>query len=519
MSTKQRGTPLAKSYSKIIANKPANGYILMIKIWKFINDQLTQFRSCFTRETTFKWFLLVIVGLMSRSDHLGVTSIIRELMLNPAQYNNLIHFFRSDAWKLERLQQKWLEIVLATGSIWHVSGMPILIGDGVSEPKEASRMPGVKKIHQESQDSTKSEYIRGQLFGGLGIMIGNVAKLFSLPLSMSIHDGNDAILEWKKSEYQGDSHVTRLVREACKTASAIGEKCWLLMDAYFLTGPALKAISEEAAKAGKDLVALVTRVKSNYTAWFKPDGANGAVAGKNGKPRLKDSFKIFDLFRTKAECFEEATLMLYGEQEKIKYYCVNLLWNRDLFQEIRFVLVNIEGAQSILACTDLLMDPCKIIELYCLRFKIETFFRAFKQVLSGFSCHFWTRRMPVFKPFAKAADMAATVQAVTADISRKSIVNTYDAIEGFVFFACIAMGLIQLCSLCFSDLINNNEKRWMRTNSNSVPSEETTSINLRFALPTLFNKCDDLAVVKAIKERQFELKAILNDGNKLADAV
>ena len=132
------------------------------------------------------------------------------------------------------------------------------------------------------------------------------------------------------------------------------------------------------------------------------------------------------------------------------------------------------------------------------------------------SYFFWTRRMPAFKPFAKAAEMAATVEAVAADVSRKSIMKTYDAIEGFVFFACIAMGLIQLCALSFSCTINNNEKRWMRTNSNSVPSEETTQINLRYTLSILFDNCDDLVIVKAIKERQFEPKALLSEGNELA---
>ena len=47
--------------------------------------------------------MATIVGLMLRSDHLGTTSIIRDLSLNPACYEALNHFFRSSAWSLESL--------------------------------------------------------------------------------------------------------------------------------------------------------------------------------------------------------------------------------------------------------------------------------------------------------------------------------------------------------------------------------------------------------------------------------
>jgi len=470
----------------------------MIKIWLYINDILKEFRGCFSRKAAFAWFMIAVIGLMTRSDHLGVTSIMRELLLDPNKYTCLIHFFHSSAWKLETVQKKWLEIVKASGLAYYIHGRMVLIGDGVKQAKEAYRMPGVKKLHQESADSTKSEYIRGILFGGLGILVGGAAKLFCLPLSMSIHDGNKAILQWKNSPYKDDSHVTRLIREACHAANALAEPCWLLMDAYFLTEPGLKALAE----AGKGFVTLITRAKDNYSAWWKQDypilNADGTV--KN--PRIRDSFKIMDLFRTRAKDFIEETLTVYGEQKKVRYLCVNLLWRRGLFQEIRFVLVDMDGVKSILACTGLNLDPRVIIELYCYRFKIETFFRSFKQVIAGFACHFWCERMPLYRPFAKAEEMAARVAALAADITCESIKNTYDAIEGFVFFACIAMGLIQLCSLKFSDIINNYESRWLRTFSSTVPSEETTQLCLRNSLRILCDKCDNLALVTAIKGRR-----------------
>jgi hypothetical protein len=39
-------------------------------------------------------------------------------------------------------------------------------------------MPGVKKLHQESDNSSKGEYIHGHLYGGLGILAGKGAKLY-----------------------------------------------------------------------------------------------------------------------------------------------------------------------------------------------------------------------------------------------------------------------------------------------------------------------------------------------------
>ena len=474
----------------------------MIKSWKYIDEILNQFRGCFSREATFQWFMIAIAGLMTRSDHSGVTSIMRELLIDPCKYTSLVHFFHSKGWLLSTIREKWLEIVKTSGIVSYIHGRIVLIGDGVMQAKEASRTPGVKKLHQQSANSTKSEYIRGMLFGGLGILVGGAAKLFCLPLSMSIHDGNEAILKWKSSEYKDDSHVTRLIREACKSAKALGESCWLLMDAYFLSEPGLRAIIEETEKAGKELVVLITRAKDSYTGWWKPDGSIRHKDGTVKNPKIRDAFKIYDLFYKKAESFIEETLTIYGERRKVKYLCVNLLWRKGFFQEIRFVLVDMDGVKTILASTGLDLDPRTIIELYCYRFKIETLFRAFKQVLGGFSCRFWCGRMPIYKPFAKAAQMAAVLAEVTDKISQDSIKSTYDAIEAFVLFACIAMGLIQLCSLKFYNEINKNEKHWLRSKSSTIPSEETTQICLRYSLRTLCDKCDALALVTAIQDHR-----------------
>jgi len=281
-------------------------------------------------------------------------------------------------------------------------------------------MPGVKKLHQESEDSSKSEYIHGHFFGGIGVLVGGLLRQFCLPLSMTLHDGNETILGWENSEYKEDSHVKRLVIEACKIAQSLNEVCLFLLDRYFLTKPALEAIKEASAKCGGIWpVILITRPKENYTAWYKPDTQTDATpegdananneakepkktkrgrkpkADKDGKPKkekppLGEKVKIMDIFRDKAEHFKKAVFTLYGEREEVSYFCVNLLWGRDLYQELRFVfVVNFDDVKSVFVSTALDMDPRKIVEAYCFRFKIETLFRTFKQSIAGFGYHFW----------------------------------------------------------------------------------------------------------------------------------
>ena len=44
------------------------------------------FRSCFSREAAFRWFVTIMLGIMVHCDSLGDTSIIRNLALDPALY-------------------------------------------------------------------------------------------------------------------------------------------------------------------------------------------------------------------------------------------------------------------------------------------------------------------------------------------------------------------------------------------------------------------------------------------------
>ena len=77
---------------------------------------------------------------------------------------------------MKEIQKQWLQIVLSNAPVVQLRDRYLLIGDGIKIAKEAQKMPGVKKLHQESNNSGKPEYIQGHHHGVIGILAGRVKK-------------------------------------------------------------------------------------------------------------------------------------------------------------------------------------------------------------------------------------------------------------------------------------------------------------------------------------------------------
>ena len=491
----------------------------MKKIWQFIDRIIIGFWECFSTDNSYQWFVIAVIGMMLRSDSHGVTSIIRELSIRPDLYERLLNFFHATTWKLPSLIQRWLSIVQETGMAVYEDRKPILIGDHVKQNKECSRIPCVKKMRQESEDTSKPEQIIGHMYGAIGILIGNGIKNLCLPISMTIQDGCRPILEWLNSEFKDDSSVQRLVREGCKAAASLGKSCFLLMDRAFLSVPALKVIAEETRKATKNgiaepIVTLITKAKCNAVAFELPPEPKyddkGKVKRGKGRPQTiprGDKVTIYNLFSHRKNEFITTELEMYGKIEKVSYFCIDLLWGDELFQLLRFVLVTIEGTdivKSILVSTDTTLDPLKIIKLYCRRFSIESCFRVFKQLICGFGYRFWSRRVPPLKKNMSAQTAMDRLAAVTSEESQAAIIRTYRAIECFVMVSCIALGILQLSALIFTDEINNFRPRWLRTTSKAAPSEETVALCLARSFSWIFWGLPNLAITQIINLKKVE---------------
>lgn len=157
--------------------------------------------------------------------------------------------------------------------------------------------------------------------------------------------------------------------------------------------------------------------------------------------------------------------------------------------------------KSILVSTDTSLDPMTIIELYATRFGIEAFFREFKQQIGGLSYHFWTRFLPKLNHFARK-DEPDPLLSIIDTHSRAKILDAIHAIETFVLCSCIAMGITQMISLsgeCRDEVLKS---RYLRTSSNTVPSEATIMYYLRKCFFSLLLQAPESFITQFIREKQ-----------------
>lgn len=464
----------------------------------FIEKILCHFESCFSRKAAFRWFVTITTGLMLRSDKLGVTSIIRDLALAPGCYEPMLHFFRASSWSLEDIRKCWYSAVSRYAPLYKEENLHVLVGDGVKQSKEGRRMPGVKKLFQESENSAKPEYIHGHMFGGLGILAGNIRNWACIPLSIRLHDGLQAAREWKGASVSAASHVVQMVEDAYQAALTFGDSL-LLLDRYFLTVPALEKL-KSLNDNGNVRMDIVTKAKKSCTAYHKPGPRK---PGRGRPPKKGAAVHLKELFVSRAGQFEETEVELYGKKEKIRYYCIDLLWGQKLYQELRFVLVEMDGSQSILASTSLALNPLSIIRLYSYRFQIEYTFKELKQQIGAFCYHFWSKYMPKISYYQKKGN-PAPMELVIGEKPRKKVLEAVRAIEMHMVLSCIAIGILQSLSICFIGKVTSSQIRYQRTPSRGRVSEATLMHYFRQHFFRLLGQKPELYITQIIQGMQNE---------------
>jgi len=452
-------------------------------LWIYWWDAIVLLRPACSRTRTFMWFALCVAGLTVRTEHMGVTSIIRALGLRGRFYDNLLDAFHSRAIKLDKMTALWSQIVLQLlPGLVRVNGRLVLVGDGIKVAKQGRKMPGVKLLHQQSESNTKAEYIMGHSFQAVSILSQVAKSVVAVPLAARIHEG--IVLSNRDKRTLLDKMISLLA------ITCIEQPYYFVADAYYASQ---KVVNGLLGKGNH----LITRAKSNAVAYrvYQHPGSR-----RRGRPRKYGSkVKLSSLFGCK-DAMQEAPSPVYGEKDvTIRYAVHDLLW-RPTGGMVRFVLVvHPTRGRCILMATDTELSALDIIYLYGLRFKIEHTFKQAVHVIGSFSYHFWMASM---KPL-KRRNGNQHLHRESAQY-RESIQRKLKAYHVFVHAGIVAQGLLHYLASVHTKLVWHCFGSWLRTiRPGLAPSELVVATALRRSLPDfLLDDGNNTNFAKFIAQRQ-----------------
>lgn len=460
-------------------------------MFQLIDRILHEFRECFKREATWVWFVVLMIGFMVRRNHNGITSIISTLRLSPRLYHTMLHFFRSEAYETEELYKKWIEIVMGLDVVVRISDRPIVAGDHIKISKEGRRMPDMTTMKQESDNSGKGEYIEGHMYGHTSAVIDRNETSRGLPLMTELHKSPPRIAGTKKPD--GDTTVIQMIKLLGRTAQYMGEPIISPLDAYFSKCTAFETASALLMPDGRRSVHIVTRAQDNYVAFVPPSRPDSPQIGRPLEYGKKIALR--NMLESNQDKAVETTMTLYGKKTKVKYVCMDMIWKplgKDTL--IRFVAVESNRGRCVLMCTDLTLTPEEIIEIYALRFKIETSFDEQKNEVGCFEYHFWTLAIPKRKRWSKDNEPNALSKT-----DQEKINDAKRAIANHVCLGTIATGILTIIAFMHVCEIWKRYQGWLRTRRKTVPSVAVVRETLAGELPRFLRNSHTLQPARIIK--------------------
>jgi hypothetical protein len=445
---------------------------------RYLEGLLQALRPAFTRQATFAWFVVAFAGVVTRQDVYGVSSIVRALSLAPVYYPALLHFFHSTAWTAEGLYRHWEAWLIKQPVVDRVADRIVLLGDHTKQPKDGRRMPAVTTLHQDSETSSKPSFFRGHHWGCLSLLGRAHGKRFALPLWAEIHP-----------EASPDSRTTRLVHVAAAIGLRLGQKLFLVLDAFFAVGPVFLA-----ATASHGALHILTRAKKNVVAYGQPPPSRRPRRGRRRVYGRK--FKLMKLFDARPGDFLSAKVMVYQQQETVRYRVLDLIW-KPAKGLVRFILVETSRGRLILMSSDLTLDPLLALSLYTARVRIESLFASVKNLLGGLAYHFWSRYLA---PASRRPQRGKRPAPASSRPDRTA--NTLAAIEKFMALHLIVLGSLQLLAATCTESVRRHAHCWLRTPSGLLPSDFISRMALANVLRDNIRTVAQNPVIDSIRQKQ-----------------
>ncbi len=242
-----------------------------------IDQILLALRSAFKYQATYEWFVLMMWGVLSANQSPAVTSYLNALGLPQRFLHQALHWFDSQAWSAQGLCKQWVKWLVLHPMVHRLRGQLVYVGDGIKVAKEGNQMPGVNRLHQESSNVSKREWIRGHYFGALNILLGVGEALVATPIALELQDG------LKPTESDETTLVDKMAAQCVKFME---ETSYAVLDAYFVAANLIEVFRTHGLQ-------LISRVR--ITTVGKAPFC--ALPGKHGPGRHKHLGRLRQIAR------------------------------------------------------------------------------------------------------------------------------------------------------------------------------------------------------------------------------
>ena len=450
-------------------------------IWLAWWEAISLLRPAFTHTASFMWFAVIVAGMMVRFEKFGLTSVMRVFKLKGCFYNALLRNVHSNVVQPDDIAALWAKMVMRLfPTPLQVNDRRVLVGDGIKAPKRGKKMPGVKLLHQQSEN--KAEFTMGHSCQAVSVLVHAAQSIFAVPLSIRIHEGIVFSNRCKKTLLDKMLMLIDTVTD--------GEKCYFVADAYYAARPIAIGLCER----GSD---VVTRVKHNTVAHmlYQHEGKK-----KRGRPRKYGVRVVLSSLFKDGTAMQTLECNLYGERNVTVKYVVRDLYWKPAGRVVRFVaVIHPTRGSCLLMSTDVTLDGAEIIRLYGFRYKIEYSFKQAVHQIGTFSYRFWMKNMKPQRYGAGNQYLHHESEEYRQEVKRKT-----HAYHVFLQAGIIAQGLMQYLAVVYPQAIWHSFGSWLRTIRPGIaPSEFVVAESLRQSLPLfLLSSANTHAFAKFVTRRQ-----------------
>src|SRR5215831_4100294 len=311
------------------------------------------FAPCFTAPSfayfqSYMWALMVVEGRKC------MTCLARCVFFHQRALSSWERFLAEHRWSLPAVTARLVTLVVAQlGAQLQVHGAYLLGTDTTLVAKTATRMVGVQKWKDHSDNADRGAYLVGHHWNLVGLISPWETRWLCWPLVMRFVPGLKGARQWIVGDtVELMSFWDAAIAAILEVTRCLGEASLrVVADAFYAKAPFLNGLRARG-------IDVISRLRKDAVGWDDPEPQPPSKRGR--RPHYGRKWTLASLLTAETPTRERLTL--YGKLTEV-VFVVRDVWLRDVAQKVRVVVLEGSKEPIILVSTDLTLSALQIIEI------------------------------------------------------------------------------------------------------------------------------------------------------------